>query len=166
MTSEFDGAVNRITQVVMFENWLRFYFISEEEDGKLFIRLPEKAMEQLRARYSSFYGLAESLNNREIDHQTSINEVCLFVASEIDGQSLSEQTISRVFDSSQFQVELQLFSSWVQAHEEKLDENFMEFSDWRELFEEWKHTDEVEEYRKSIVSHMSRLVQNASTTSQ
>ena len=85
MASEFDQAVERIAQVVMFENWLRFYFIGEEEGGKLLIRLPEKAMEQLTARYGAFYGLAERLNNREVDHQTSINEVCLFVASEIDG---------------------------------------------------------------------------------
>ena len=30
MNAEFDAAVNRITEVVMFENWLRFYFIHEE----------------------------------------------------------------------------------------------------------------------------------------
>ncbi len=166
MTSEFDEAVSRITQVVMFENWLRFYFITEEEDGKLLIRLPEKALEQLKARYASFYGLAESLNNREIDHQTSVNEVCLFVATEIDGKSLSEQMINRVFDSTQFQVELQLFSAWVQAHEEMLDENFVEFNVWLERYAAWKQTDEVEAHRKSIVSHMSRLVQNSTTTAQ
>ena len=166
MTSEFDEAVNRISQVVMFENWLRFYFISDEEDGKLFIRLPEKAMEQLKARYGAFYGLAERLNNREIDHQTSINEVCLFVASEIDGRSLSEQVINQVFDSSRFQTELQLFSAWVQAHEEKLDESFMEFNDWLKQYEIWKQTDEVEEYRKNIISHMARLVPGSTTTPQ
>ena len=166
MASEFDQAVERIAQVVMFENWLRFYFIGEEEDGKLLIRLPEKAMEQLKARYGAFYGLAERLNNREVDHQTSINEVCLFVASEIDGRSLSEQIISQVFDSSRFQTELQLFSAWVQAHEEKLDANFMEFNDWLKQYDLWKHTDEVEEYRKNIVSHMARLVPGSTTTPQ
>ena len=161
MASEFDQAVERITQVVMFENWLRFYFIGEEEGGKLLIRLPEKAMEQLKARYGAFYGLAERLNNREVDHQTSINEVCLFVASEIDGRGLSEQMISRVFDSSQFQAELQLFGAWVQAHEEKLDENFMEFSDWLKQYTAWKQTDEVEAQRKNILSHMARFVSDS-----
>ena len=166
MASEFDQAVERITQVVMFENWLRFYFIGEEEGDKLFIRLPEKAMEQLKARYGAFYGLAERLNNTEIDHQTSINEVCLFVASEIDGRSLSEQMISRVFDSSQFQAELQLFSAWVQAHEEKLDENFMEFNDWLKQYAVWRQTDEVEAQRKNIISHMARFVSDSPKTAQ
>ena len=166
MASEFDQAVERIAQVVMFENWLRFYFIGEEEGGKLLIRLPEKAMEQLKARYGAFYGLAERLNNREVDHQTSINEVCLFVASEIDGRGLSEQMISRVFDSSQFQAELQLFGAWVQAHEEKLDENFMEFSDWLKQYTAWKQTDEVGAQRKNILSHMARFVSDSPKTAQ
>ena len=166
MASEFDQAVERIPQVVMFENWLRFYFIGEEEGGKLLIRLPEKAMEQINTRYGAFYGLAERLNNREIDHQTSINEVCLFVASEIDGRSLSEQTINWVFDSSQFQAELQLFSAWVQAHEEKLDENFMEFNDWLKQYAAWRQTDEVEAKRKNIISHMARFVSDSPKTAQ
>ena len=163
MASEFDEAIMRITQVVMFENWLRFYFISEEESGKLFIRLPEKAMAQLMARYNAFHGLAERLNNKEIDHQTSINEVCLFVAASAGGRSLSERIISQVFDSSRFQTELQLFSAWVQAHEEKLDERFMEFSDWLTQYELWKQTDEVEAYRKNIISHFARLVPDSTT---
>ena len=166
MASEFDKAVSRITQVVMFENWLRFYFINEEPEDKLFIRLPEKAMDKLKTEYEEFYGLAERLNNREIDHQTSVNEVCLFVATEIDGKSLSEQEISRVFSSSTFQVEQQLFSSWVQAHEDQLDENFTEFRDWLKQYDLWKQTDEVESYRKQIMDHIARFVQNSSTSSQ
>ena len=163
MASEFDEAVNRITQVVMFENWLRFYFISEEKNGKLFIRLPENAMAQLKARYGAFHGLAERLNDREIDHQTSINEVCLFVAARIGGRGLSEQIVNQVFDSSPFQTELQLFSAWVRAHEEKLDERFIEFGDWLKQYELWKQTDEVEAYRKKIISHFARLVPDSTT---
>jgi hypothetical protein len=160
MASELDEAVSRIIQVVMFENWLRFYFIQEEEAGKLFIRLPEKAMARLKERYAGFYGLAEGLNNREIDHRTSTDAVCLFVATEVDGRSLSEQLISRAFDSSAFQVEMQLFSAWVQAHEERLDQSFLEFSDWLTQYAAWKQNEEVEAYRKQIVDHMARLVQD------
>ncbi|MDR2488532.1 MAG: hypothetical protein LBD42_03440 [Desulfovibrio sp.] len=165
MASEFDEALSRIAQVVMFENWLRFYFISEEEGGKLLIRLPEKAMKKLRTCYAAFYGLAESLNNREIDHQTSINEVCLFVAAEIDGKGVSEQLIGQVFDSVEFQTELQLFSAWVQAHEEKLEDAFMEFTDWLARYAVWKQDEKVEAYRKHLLSHMAGMDQEASTAS-
>jgi hypothetical protein len=165
MTDALDGMVSRISQVVMFENWLRFYFISEENDGRLFIRLPEKAMEQLRTRYSAFYGLAESLNNREIDHRTSMNEVCLFVAAEIDGRSASGQGVRQIFDSAAFQAELQLFSAWVQAHEEQLDEAFMEFADWLARYEAWKQTAEVAEYRKRILGHLAGLTPATSASS-
>ena len=166
MRSEFDEAVQRISQVVMFENWLRFYFISEDEEGRLFIHLPDKAMEQLKGRYGAFYGLAERLNNREIDHQTSINEVCLFVAAQIDGSSLPERIISQVFDSLQFQVELQLFSAWVQAHEETLDGSFMEFNDWLRQYDLWKETDEVKARRQDIVSYIARLAPDAAAGPQ
>lgn len=166
MSAEFEAAVSRIAQVVMFENWLRFYFISEEEDEKLFIRLPEKAMEQLKKRYGAFYGLAERLNGLEVDHNTSLNEVCLFVAGEIDSRTLSQDMINSVFDSNRFQVELQLFSAWVQAHEEKLDEAFMEFNDWLNQYEQWKLTDTVEAYRKKIADHMARFTNSATETPQ
>ena len=166
MMYEFDAAVVRIAQVVMFENWLRFYFISEDEHGRLFIRLPEKAMNKVKKEYAAFYGLAERLNDTEIDHQTSLKEVCLFVASELNGQALSEEMIGRVFDSAVFQIELQLFSSWVQAHEEQLDSAFIEFKDWLKQYNLWKQSDEVENYRKKIAERIPQTMSSAPETIQ
>ena len=154
MSTELDTATNRITEVVMFENWLRFYFIAEE-GGKLLLRLPEKAMEQLKKRYASFYELAERLNDVEIDHNTSLKEVCLFVAGGFDGHPLPEDVISRVFESPRFQLELQLFSHWVQAHEEQLDAGFAEFADWQRMFNEWKSSDEVKEHRQRLMESLT-----------
>lgn len=165
MIPDFTKAVDRIAEVVMFENWLRFYFIAEENDT-LVLRLPEKAMEQLRKRYPGFYGLAEYLNNEEITHRSSMDAVCLFVAREMEGAVLPESVIGRVFDSPQFQVELQLFGSWVQSHEEQLDENFMEFSDWLSLFTAWKESDEVKQYAKRLAESMPLPASSTSTTTQ
>ncbi len=165
MSIDFDSAVKRIGEVVMFENWLRFYFIAEEGD-KLFIRLPETAMERLRVNYAGLYGLAERLNGTEIDHKTSLSAVCMFVASEIDGVALPESLIGRVFDSTRFHLELQLFSAWVQAHEEQLDESFMEFALWRSMFEEWKGSSKVQEYIKTLMEKTPVSVRNTTETTQ
>ena len=51
---QFQNGVAKVLEAVMFENWLRFYFISEKPeapaaaDGQpaLFIAVPVKAMEQ------------------------------------------------------------------------------------------------------------------------
>lgn len=139
----------KVAQVVMFENWLRFYFIVEEGD-KLFMRLPEKAMEQIKNRYASYYDLAEILNNAEVDHQTSLKAVCLNASSGGDGAPLNEKDLADVFDSPNFQLELQLFGSWVQGHEEQLDQRFMEFSEWLKAYTLWKNTDEVRELSHKI----------------
>lgn len=148
MQHEFASALSRVTEVVMFENWLRFYFITEE-DEKLFLRVPETALAKLRDEYPHLAGLAERLNATEIDHQSSLNAVCLFVASEIDGVVLPATLIESVFNSSLFHLELQMFNSWVQAHEEQLDAAFMEFSLWQRLYREWKSSDAVQERLKT-----------------
>lgn len=150
MNKETVSAINRVAEVVMFENWLRFYFLSEEEDGKLFLRLPEKALRQLKDRYADLYGLAEYLNDSEIRHEDSVKAVCLFVSGGLGGPALPESMVTDVFDSPGFHQELQLFGAWVQGHEDTLDERFLEFSHWRELYAGWKETDEVRAYREGL----------------
>jgi hypothetical protein len=153
MAAEVEAAVGRVAEVIMFENWLRFYFIAEE-DEKLFIRLPEKSMEQIQQRYRSYSDLAAMLNNEEIDHQHSLKAVCMFISGDFDGRPLPDYVVAGVFDSPKFQLELQLFSNWVQNHEEKLDERFMEFSEWQKAFALWKDTDEVKDYAKRLAESM------------
>lgn len=165
MSSSLTNAVERIMEVVMFENWLRFYFIAEEGDT-LFIRLPEKALEQLKKRYGRFYELAERLNNVPISHETSMKEVCLFIADGIEGQPIPEDVISRVFESGEFQIAMQLFGSWVQTHERQLDASFLEFSEWGRLFAQWQEGEEVQEYRKTLAERQLLSGSNVSDALQ
>ena len=165
MDADFDAAVARITEVVMFENWLRFYFIDEEDDT-LVLKLPEKALEQIQKRYGNLHDLADRLNEREVDHQTSMNEVCLFVANDFSARGIPEEIASRVFDSPVFQLELQLFGSWVQSHEEQLDQGFMDFTAWQKGYREWRDTDEVREYSKKLGASIPTMSSNNSETTQ
>jgi len=152
MTPETKAAVGRVADVIMFENWLRFYFISEEGDT-LFIRLPEKAMEQIRQHCRAYYDLVAMLNNEEVDHQRSLKAVSTFISGGFDGVTLPDVILAGVFDSPEFQLELQLFAYWLQNHEEKLDERFMEFSEWQAAFALWKDTDEAKQY-----SHAAKTI--------
>ena len=165
MKTPLEQAITRVGEVVMFENWLRFYFIAEEGDT-LLLRLPEKAMERLKENYGPLAGLAERLNNQEITHKSSLDAVCLFVASEIDGIALPKKVIAEVFDHPLFHLELQLFGTWVQNHEEQLDAGFMEFAKWQELFGEWKNTDDVKAHRAALAQASLRSVQESPSTTQ
>lgn len=163
MNTESETA--RIAEVVMFENWLRFYFIAEEGEA-LVLRLPEKAMEQLKKRYAEFYELAEYLNGEEVTHESSLKAVCMFVAGGFGGRALPESVVAEVFDSAVFHQELQLFSSWVQSNEEQLDQQFLEFSQWRDLYARWKETDEVREYREKLAEEMALAAADGPQTTQ
>jgi hypothetical protein len=156
MALSFAQAVERVSEVVMFENWLRFYFIDGESDDALFIRVPEQGMEKLKKNYPQLFGLAEQLNNGRIDHASSVREVCLFVAAEIDGRAIPEAMVQRVFSSPEFAVNIHLFSMWVQAHEEQLDKAFMEFSLWRSMFDEWLKSDAIREMVKELTQQAAQ----------
>ncbi len=161
MKPTIDQGIKRISEVVMFENWLRFYFIAEEGET-LYLRLPEKSIERLKEGYPNLHGLANSLNNQPITHKRSLDAICIFVASEIDGTALPEVLIAQVFDHYLFHLELQMFSTWVQNHEKQLDTVFMEFAIWQRMYEEWKLSDDVQNHMKSMINANKNSVENHS----
>ncbi|MFV0423045.1 hypothetical protein [Oleidesulfovibrio sp.] len=166
MSTEFGTAVKKIAEVMMFENWLRFYFINEEEDSKLFIRVPEQAEERIQKDYPDVAGLLEFMNNKEITFETSRSAVCTFVATKLEGKSVRNDLTGRVFDSSVFQLQMQLFNIWVQSHEAQLDSSFMEFRTWLEMFEEWKKSDRVKEYVEEMKDTLVRAAKDTCSVPQ
>lgn len=146
----FAQAVQYILEAVMFENWMRFYFITEkpgsDNEDKLFIAVPEQGMQRMEELYPHLLPLAQALNGKEIDFETSRSAVCTYVVTEVDGKRVPRNMSDMVFDSATFQTELQLFNTWVQAHEEQLDQNFMEFGQWRKLFAEWRSSEQVKDW--------------------
>ncbi len=142
----FVKSIDKVLEVVMFENWLRFYFISEEDaSDKLFILVPEQGMKRIKELYPHLSLLAENVNAKEITFDSSRSAVCEHVIAEVDGKTIPKEMSTMVFDSITFQIELQLFNTWVSAHEEQLDESFLEFGAWRNFFSQWRQTDGVKE---------------------
>ncbi len=149
----FAKSVEKVLEVVMFENWLRFYFISEEDaSDKLFIHVPEQGVQRIKDLYPHLMLLAEGVNGKEITFDSSRTAVCEHVLTEVDGKTIPKDMSNMVFESITFQVELQLFNTWVSAHEDQLDESFLEFGAWRNFFSQWRQTEGVKEIALKMMS--------------
>ncbi len=162
----FAKGVDNILEVVMFENWLRFYFISEKphaEEG-LFLAVPEQGMVRIKELYPHLYPLAEEMNDKELTFDSSRSAVCTFVVTEVDGKTIPKNMSDIVFDSSTFQIELHLFNTWVQSHENQLDEAFMEFGAWRNFFSQWRQSDAVTNWAQQMQTN--NLVTEADADSE
>lgn len=152
MSIAFQQALQRILEVVMFENWLRFYFITEAGEDGLALVVPEQGLMCIRERYPLLMPLVEELNGKEISFELSRRAVCTFVATQLDGKAIAADMANLVLDSAGFQLEIHLFNNWVQGHEEQLDKNFMDFSTWQRLFKEWRNSGKVQEWAASLTS--------------
>ncbi|MCL2123495.1 MAG: hypothetical protein FWH34_05345 [Desulfovibrionaceae bacterium] len=150
MSTAFQQALQRILEVVMFENWLRFYFITEAGEGGLALAVPEQGLMRIRECYPQLMPLAEELNGKEITFELSRLAVCTFVATRLDGKAMPADMANLVLDSAGFQLEMRLFNNWVQGYEEQLDKNFLDFSTWKRLFKEWRNSGKVKEWAASL----------------
>jgi len=135
----------------MFENWLRFYFISEPQGEGLALAVPEQGLARLRALYPQYMPLVEDVNGKEISFERSRQAVCAFVATQLEGKAMPAGMAASVLDSKDFQLEMRLFNDWVQGHEEQLDKSFLDFSVWKRLFEEWRNSGKVQEWAAGLI---------------
>ena len=155
----FQKAVSQVLEAVMFENWLRFYFITQKTDGapgqddgaQLFIAVPDSGMERIRDEYAHLLPMAEAINGQKADFETSRRTVCTFVLEQLDGKTMPRDMAGIVLESATFQAQLQLFSLWVQSHEGQLDEKFLDFATWRSLFAKWQTGSEVRDVAEKLL---------------
>ncbi|MBI9110739.1 hypothetical protein [Maridesulfovibrio ferrireducens] len=141
----FDRAVDDVSEVFMFDNWMRFYFIFEE-GKKLIVKVPQDVVDQIEKDFPTMHGLVELFNNEEIDQQKSTQNVCAFIGARFDGTKYSDKIVPKVFDSKEFKIETYLFNLWIKGHESYLETEVMGFADWKELYAGWKEQDEVKDY--------------------
>ncbi len=97
--SGFQNQVNAVLEVVMFENWLRFYFIQQGADeDDLKIVLPAKTRDRIAELYPGLNPLAEKLDGRAIDFETSRNSVIDHIMKEIEGKSMPKGESAKIFN--------------------------------------------------------------------
>lgn len=148
---DFQKQVAAILEVVIFENWLRFYFIHDQQ-GDLRLNLPEKSIARIGELYPRLLPLAEKLNGKSIDFDTSRKAVLNHLLEYVDGQTMPRGQAQRILSSPTFQVRLQLFHTWAQMHEDQLDQGFLEFGAWRNLFAQWLDTPGATELAKKLLA--------------
>lgn len=157
--AQFQNAVARVLEIVMFENWLRFYFISPEADdpdlSDLSLAIPEKSMIRIKELYPQLYPLAAQLNGKNIDFETSRAAVLAYIARETGAEGPEHGEIAQILQSATFQARLQMFHAWEQLHEDQLDQGFMEFGAWKNLFAKWQATPGAQELEKKYISAAS-----------
>ncbi|WP_320174343.1 hypothetical protein [Maridesulfovibrio sp.] len=141
----FNQAVEDISEVFMFDHWVRFYFIFEE-GKKLTVKVPEEVCTQIDKEFPKLKGLLDLMNNEEIDQQKSMNTVCSFIGARFDGTKYNSKIVPKVFDSKDFKMEMYLFNLWIKGHESYLESEVMAFHDWQELYAGWREQDEVKNY--------------------
>ena len=146
MNTTMQKAVADVAEVMKFENWLRFYFVKEEEGEALRIEIPEERLEYLKKNQEHLHPLADKYNGELIDYEKSCSETCAHIAYLYDGTKYPTGTVGSVWDSKELKIEMYVFGLWMQGHEAVLDEEFMEFTEWVEGYESWKGTDEVTDY--------------------
>ncbi|WP_243545260.1 hypothetical protein [Pseudodesulfovibrio tunisiensis] len=144
------SAVRDALEIFQFDQWLRFYFV-KEKDGGLWMSVSEDALADIRDNHPRMVTLVEMLNESAIDYRTSQDTVCSFVGAELDGAKYDPAIMPKVFDHSDFKIEMYMFNLWTKMHEAYLDEEFKSFSEWKEWFGEWSDMAEIREYREKLV---------------
>lgn len=141
----FDRAVEDISEVFMFDHWMRFYFVFEEEK-KLIVKVPDEVGEQVEKEYPGLKGLVDLFNDEEIDQQKSMNNVCAYIGARFDGTKYSPKIVPKVFDSKEFKMGMYIFNLWIKGHESYLESEVMTFTEWKDLYAGWREQDEVKDY--------------------
>lgn len=135
--------------LVFFEQWLRFYFIVEEND-KLYIRIPATELEKARACHPELVAVADALNDREINHQSAMDALC---ESMMNGpHAISGEQWADILSGKDFRLNLELLHLWVQEDENALDAFVLTFGDWQARFHEWCKSSSIKDYAARVLS--------------
>lgn len=151
----FQKLIKSLLDIVIFESWLRFYFITETKEGgaeNLRIELPEKSLAKIRELYPQFYPMAEKMNGKTVDFEVSRKAVLNHISEELDGKIAEKGETQKALQSATFQTRLNLFHIWEQLHEAQLDQGFADFGSWLELFGKWLATPAAQNMEKNMLA--------------
>lgn len=147
------NALTDMAQVFHFEFWLRYYFI-EERDGNLFIELNPEQAKQMQTQFPDYWELVESVQGRPLSPELSQQSVVEFLQVNFEGKKYPANTVLKVLDSKDFSVEMYLFNTWLDLHEEQLMQKIYGFDHWMRIYEEWKGTEKGQQLAQSLKVQM------------
>ncbi|EHJ48745.1 hypothetical protein DFW101_2741 [Solidesulfovibrio carbinoliphilus subsp. oakridgensis] len=146
-----EKASEEIFRVFMVEHWARFYF-AVEQDGVVFLDVPEEAMAELKAEHPFLAEFVASINGQPIDMESSRRAIGEFVFRSFEGGTFPQGTMAKAFDSKPFAMRMRLFSVWLSGHEGQLDAEPMPFAVWDTLFAQWRQDPAVLRFAASLAA--------------
>lgn len=138
-----------VAKVFHFEFWLRYYFI-EERDNELFIAITDEQMEHMRKQFPDFVELAERMMGVALTPELSQMRVVEFLQLHYEGSRFPPNSIPKILDSKDFSVEMYLFDTWLNLHENQLMQKIYGFDQWMHFLDEWKQSDKAQQLMHSL----------------
>ncbi len=145
-----------IAKIFRFEFWLRFYFV-QEVDGALRLVLSEEEMKKL-AKYSPWDELAEDLLEKDLTPELCQTNLSTFLNRHYDGKQFVAGMVAKVLDSKELGQTQQMFTIWIQAHEQALEQKIWDFDHWEESFALWKKSDTGQQILLSTAQPTSEVL--------
>lgn len=128
LSDEMKGAMSTLLNAVIFEQWLRFSWIEEDEEGDFCIQIPAETVSELVEDYPEYEGLIAQLNGTIVDADMACSAVLGYARSLLGEQSLA------VLEHNEFQNMVGRFHQWLNDNVEALDQDPKNFDQWCELF--------------------------------
>lgn len=151
MAEQFKQALKEVTDICKFEYWLRFYYMTKEGDEHK-LKIPESDIQSMEQDIPFLAGLAAKLNDEIMTPEKSQQKLIEYIQTRLDGERYDITRILSVLNSKSFQVEMQAFHIWVEAHEDQLEKNPMNFPEWMQLFEAWKRTGKGQDVLQTLTA--------------
>ena len=89
LSDEMKGAMSTLLNAVIFEQWLRFSWIEEDEEGDFCIQIPAETVSELVEDYPEYEGLIAQLNGTIVDADMACSAVLGYARSSLGEQSLA-----------------------------------------------------------------------------
>lgn len=120
----------RLFEALIFEQWVRFSWISEDEEGDFCIQIPPDTFQELLKTYPDFKLLLERLNGTIVDAGMACSAILGFAQERLGSESL------KVLEQTAFQNRVERFHVWLHEQAEQLSKTSFTFEQWKTMVEE------------------------------
>lgn len=120
--------LNLLLEAIIFEQWIRFYWMVEDAEGDMCVLIPEDTMTEIANDYPKFKGMLERLDGSIVDVQLACSAILDFSLQEI-----GEDTHT-LLESAELQTAINNFQTWLAAEGDNLDADPKDFTTWKLMF--------------------------------
>lgn len=128
LSPEMKEAMSTLVDAVIFEQWIRFSWIEEDEEGDYCIQVPEESVREISADYPEYAPLLAQVNGTIVDADMACSAVLGFARQALGGNATA------VLENAEFQTLVGTFHQWLHDNAERLDAELCNFDQWRIQF--------------------------------